>query len=292
MNKAILYFILCICFINLFFCHGGKNISESRESIQSVSDNPRSGFEHKGENGHLSPNGFRPNLENDSMNHLEENEIRPDRSGKKTQVGFGYETKTNLIEDKEFKDVSNEFEHRHREHGKGIKRIFLEIILVIFIIALIVGSVYVGVIIVNKILRWNEKRRLEREQKRITRVHAVNTCHCNFTPHPHYPQGPQNPGNNHNTSNSTVQPILPQSTDAVNNLNTCNNHQDYEVVNVNSNSNREINQMIPEVTYPKLDQVNSCHNVFSGRLTGNSNKSSRPAAEFMNAPQLNVPLLK
>jgi hypothetical protein len=344
MRHAILKLLVCICYISLFFCHGGRINSESQERDQKNqrdSHRPRSGFRPEGENGFMSPRSFRPQMENglmhnngrkeENFNQLKESEIRPDmitgkghknhesrfqhkaRSGRRPEGRSGFRpqnvkshfkdesrfshTKDYTRDGRDFKSASRseEFQSsRHRRHRKGVlksaKRIFLAIMFVSFVIVLLIGLVYVGVKFVNKFLRWYEKRRLNREQRRMRRINHVNSCHCNCASHS---QGPHSPGNYHNTSTSIAQPIVNNSSmESVNNVNSLNNHQDYEIVNVNSNSSREINNIRPEVTYPKLDQVNSTHNDFYRRPINNSNHSSRPAAENKNAPQINMPLLK
>jgi hypothetical protein len=50
---------------------------------------------------------------------------------------------------------------------------------VAFIIVLLIGLVYVGVKIVNKFLKWNEQRRLDRELKRKIGINQMKCCNCN-----------------------------------------------------------------------------------------------------------------
>jgi len=277
MKHSILKILVCICIISIFVCDGRRNHNrreENNENDQIEKDARQDNPIRKFEVANNDPKLHQMEQPGNRGSYLRE-EIRGGRPR-------GHHLPKEHVR-KEHRDRGRKGHRGHkwrRGHKRGVfemaKKIFLGIILFASMIVFLLGLIFVGVKIVKRLLRCKERRRLRKEQRRMMRQSQARHCQCNCI---------NNPGALNNTLNnqSTALPMVSQpSLEYVNNSNSINHAQDYELLNVNSdiNSRREINNMRPEITYPKLDQVNSCHNDFY-RHVRNSNHSSRPAAEHL-----------
>ena len=292
MRDSIIKFLLISLCISICLCHGGKN-RNSRH--QDKEQDPSNG---------MARSGVRPHWEG----HKRASGKHPGKGSGMTPIrGHGQPREDSSEFDRHSKNSERDFvrapKHeeerpRHKKHHKGVikkvERIFTFIMILAFFILLIIGGVYGGVKVFNRIMRWRRGRRCEREFRRRRQAHLPEfTCQCSI----HHCQGQAavnpNPNINENSNyqiNSTANTNLsPRHPNCVNNINQVNSINDYELLN-NSTTNREVSEMRPEFHYPKLDQVTStAHCDFQRRSTSNTNTRGQ---EFDQAPQIKNPLLK
>lgn len=298
MRLNILKLLVCLCFISFLVCHERIHQFESDAGIkknQSEIHTSRSNFKPERPNHQIYTSSYKYIPEGKSQFYESNLESKSQnlKSHFKDESG-NYGNNQYMQDGRDFKSVSRSEEYengRHKMHKKGVlksaKGIFLAIMFVAFIIVFLIGLVYVGVKIVNKFLKWNEQRRLDRELKRKIGINQMKCCNCNCS---NRPNEPQNTGNT--TSNFTDENIITSNRANLNNFTTNIDSQDYEIINLNSNSIRELNNIRPEISYPKFVQVNSTYSDFNNRPVNKLNISSHPAAEHKGSQQINLPFLK
>jgi hypothetical protein len=318
-NSLIKFLLISLC-LSICLCHGGKNQNSRHQQQEQDPANgmTRSGIRPNWE-GHMRGSGIPPRNGSGkhpgkgSWKHPGKGSWKHPRDGSDmTHIRGHGQPRGNRHDNSEIDgnlknreiDFSAESRHeeersRHKKHHKGVLKkvgkIFTFIMILAFIILFIIGVVYGGVKVFNRIMRLRRERRCERGLTRGRQAHLPE-IHWQCSSHHCHGQGQAavnpNPNINENSNNqisAALTNLPPRNPNCVNNINNVNSINDYELLN-NSTTNREVSELRPEFHYPKLDQVTStAHCDFQRRSTSNSNTRGQ---EFNEAPQIKNPLLK